>query len=128
MHCIESYWQTWRSRDLSALLSLYCADGAYWDPLLDRPLTGAAIGEHACMMWKALPDLRFELIKTFGTNGLSATAWTLHGVCTGSWQGLPPTGQTVCLWGATLFQTKADKILSAHSYFDVKTLLEQLDF
>ncbi|MEZ4709700.1 MAG: nuclear transport factor 2 family protein [Caldilineaceae bacterium] len=128
MCCIDLYWAAWRKHDAPALVSLYAVNGTYQDPLTDKPLTGAAIGEHARTFWAALPDMRFEQTKTLAVDGLIAVAWRLHGICTGSWQGLPPSGRTICLPGATHFQIAECKINSAQGYFDVKTLLEQLDF
>lgn len=128
MHCIEGYWNAWHKHDAHALTALYCPDGAYWDPLTEQRLRGAAIGEHASMLWTALPDLRFAIMSSHEMGGFTAVAWTLHGTCTGPWMGLSPTEQTIRLMGATLFQTSGGQIQRAYSYFDVRTLLEQLDF
>ena len=128
MCCIELYWAAWHGHDAQALVSLYALDGVYQDPLTDKPLKGMAIGIHARTFWEALPDLRFALTETLRADGLIAVAWTLNGVCTGMWQGVPPSGRTICLPGATHFQIVQRRIRSVQSYFDVKTLLEQLDF
>jgi steroid delta-isomerase-like uncharacterized protein len=52
--------------------------------------------------------------------------WTMSGVHTGEWPGLPPTGKAFSVRGVSVCQFKDGKIHRQSDYWDLATLLRQI--
>jgi len=76
--------------------------GSYEDPLTGGSLSGPAIAQYAGGLFKAFPDLSFELISAAATGPDSVAAqWVMRGTNTGPLQGALPPARSSRLLGRT---------------------------
>lgn len=59
-------------------------------------------------------------------DGVFVLEWTLHGTHDGTFNGLPPTGNTVALDGVDIFTISEEGIESITIYFDQSSMANQL--
>ena len=77
------YLDAWNAHDVERVLAL-TGSGSYLDPLTGGELQGEALREHAAMLLKAFPDLRFELDGPITAGeGTVAARYVLHATHTG---------------------------------------------
>lgn len=127
MDVAQHYFDAWNNHDAAGIVASFVEGGTYHDPTSGGLLTGPAIGAYASGLWSAFPNLSFELVSAAPAgHNLIAAQWVMHGVNTGSMNGLPPTGQTVKLPGADFIQIEGDKIRSVAGYFDSREVPAQL--
>lgn len=123
----QRYFDAWNRRDGDAIVATFAEGGTYSDPEASQGLAGEAIATYAKDLWKAFPDLAFEIRSADQTgDGMVAAQWLMRGTNTGSFRGLPPTGRPVAVAGADFIQVEEDRILSVRGYFDTKVVPEQL--
>lgn len=71
---------SWNRRDADAIVAAYAEGGVYINPGAPEPLTGAAIGDFAKVMWTIFPDFSLDLISIGEmAGGLIALQWVAHG-------------------------------------------------
>jgi steroid delta-isomerase-like uncharacterized protein len=121
---------SWSRRDADAIVAAYAEGGVYINPDVPEPLTGAAIGDYAKVMWTIFPDISFDLISIGDMGGeLIALQWVAHGTNTAAFpDGTPATGRKVTFPGAGFDQYEGTKIRRAQAYFDRLGLQKQLGF
>ena len=123
----QRYFDAWNSRDPSAIVATFTEGGTYNDPTSGGTLTGQALAEYTSGLFSAFPDLSFEIVSAAPAgDGMVAAQWLMKGTNSGSFAGLPPTGQSVALPGADFIVVEGDKVRSVQGYFDQKTFVEQL--
>lgn len=121
----HAYLNAWNAHDASAIANLFTEDGEYHDPNIT--IRGRDISAYTQSLWDAFPDLSFELVShAEGGEGIVAAQWLMKGTNTGSFQGLPPSGQKVLLPGADFIKVSNGKIESVNGYFDSKVVPQQL--
>src|SRR2546423_10404706 len=122
-----AYFQTWNDHDGAAVAALFAPGGTYIDPTLPGPLSGRDIATYGTRSVATFPDLAFA-VERISLDGDQATAqWRMQGTNTGPFNGTPePTGGTCDLPGVDLITADARGITTVVSYFDQKTLAEQL--
>lgn len=121
------YFAAWNRRDAQALLSTFAESGTYRDPTIPGELTGAAIAENAQTLWRAFPNLVFEILSVAETRpGRVAAEWVMTGTNDGEFRGLPATNKSISLPGADFITVECDTIQSVTGYFDTRTIPEQL--
>ena len=119
LEVIQRYAEGWNRHDAEAIVATFADGGTYADPTTAGPLTGAAIGAYAQVLWGAFPDLSFEFVSVAqNDSGLISAEWLMKGTNTASFNGLPPTGLPVALPGADFFRIEGDRIRSVQGYFD----------
>jgi steroid delta-isomerase-like uncharacterized protein len=119
LEVFRAYVDAWNRHDAPAIVATFADGGTYTDPTTPGPLTGAAIGDYAKALWKAFPDLSFEVLSSLENgDGLFSAEWHMGGTNTGSMYGLPPTGKTISVRGADFVRVKGGKIQSVQGYFD----------
>ena len=127
MDVAQRYFNPWNSRDPSAIVAAFAAGGTYSDPATGGPLNGQAIAEYSGGLFASFPDLSFDLLSSAPAGDeMVAVQWLMKGTNTGSFAGLPPSGQSVVLPGADFIVVDGDKVRSTQRYFDQQTLVEQL--
>jgi steroid delta-isomerase-like uncharacterized protein len=121
------YFDAWNARDVIAVLDSLAPGGTYADPTTPGPLSGEALAAHVGELWRAFPDLAFEIVSAGETGGGRVAAeWLMRGTNTGSFRGLPSTGKPVELPGADFIATDGDRIVSVVGYFDAGAVPRQL--
>src|SRR5712692_2398478 len=127
LEVVHTYCDAWNRRDPAAIVATFTEGGTYSDPTVP-PLNGGALTAYISGLFVAFPDLAFEIVSAAQTDEHTVAAqWMMRGANTGSLAGDPPTGKAVALPGADFITVEGDKIRSVQSYFDRRTLLEQLE-
>jgi steroid delta-isomerase-like uncharacterized protein len=117
---VRNNFNSWNRHDADAIVAAFAEGGVYITPSVPEPLTGAAIGDFAKVVWTIFPDFSLDLISIGDAGGgLVALQWVAHGTNTGAFpDGTPATGRKVTFPGASLVQVEGDKIRSEQAYFD----------
>lgn len=124
----DRYVEGWNDHDPETVMAAFAPGGTVAAPPFDEPRTGEAIGEWVEETATGFPDVHFadqDLLST-DMEGVFVLEWTLHGTHTGTFNGLPPTGNTVALDGVDIFTISEDGIESLTIYFDQSSMAEQL--
>ncbi|HET6838078.1 MAG TPA: ester cyclase [Gemmatimonadales bacterium] len=123
----RQYIEAWNSRSPAAIAEKFGAEGTYTDPVTNGPLSGAAIAQFAEGLFKAFPDLEFEITSNVETAAGVVLEWIMTGTNTGSLRGLlPPTGKKIALPGVDVIRVSDGRIGTLRGYFDRQTMMEQL--
>ncbi len=121
----QAYFNAWNAHDAASITSLFTEEGEYHDPTIR--MRGREIGAHLQGLWDAFPDLGFEIVsKAAAGDGMVAAQWLMKGTNTGSFRGLPPSGNKVWLPGADFIKVSGDRIGSVMGYFDTNAVPQQL--
>lgn len=124
---VVAYVEAWNDHDADALVETFAEGGTFTDPTVPEGLTGDAIGEHAAGLWRAFPDLSFDVERLTRTDDSAVVLqWTMHGTQEGPLEDLPPMGETVAVPGTDVIEVSASGITSVDGHFDVGTMMEQL--
>ena len=122
----NQYFDAWNAHDADAIIRTFANDGTYCDPNTSK-ISGNAIGANAKSLWKAFPNLSFEIVSiTEAGSGKVVAEWLMKGRNIRAFQGLPATGRRISLPGAYFIEVGKDGIKSVKGYFDTKTISEQL--
>lgn len=125
---VERYVEGWNEHDPEMVMDAFASGGTVAAPPFDEPRTGKEIGEWVKQTVAGFPDIRFEDGELLSTDvdGVFVLEWTLHGTHTGTFNGIPPTDNTVTLDGVDVFTISGDGIESLQIYFDQSSMAEQL--
>jgi steroid delta-isomerase-like uncharacterized protein len=126
--CHDASLDAWNDHDPERAVAQFVDGGTYVDPLFDEPIAGEAIAEFVRLTAGRFPDFRFEQRRALDVPDESARIeeWTMHGTHRGMRDGLPPTGNTIALDGASVVEFAPDGVRSSRGYFDQQELAEQL--
>lgn len=124
----DRYIEGWNAHDPQMVMEQFAEGGTYVDPLLDTPITGEEIGDFVRLTADRFPDFRFEQRRVLDvpTDDIRIEEWTMHGTHEGMREGLPPTGNTISLEGASVVELSEAGIVSIRGYYDQNQLMEQL--
>lgn len=124
---IDAYFDHWNSHDGLALARLFASGGTYEDPTTTTPLSANALPDYVDALVSAFPDLRFERTSTVVQGVRAVVEWVMRGTNQGELRpGVEPTGKTVALRGADVFELSGNEITRVVGYFDQKTMVEQI--
>lgn len=124
----DRYVEGWNDHDPETVMDAFAPGGTVTAPPFKEPRAGEEIGEWVEETVAGFPDVHFEdqeLMAT-DTEGVFVLEWTLHGTHAGTFNGLPPTGNTVALDGVDIFTISEDGIESIAIYFDQSSMADQL--
>lgn len=122
----DRYFDAWNVHDADAIIDTFALDGMYNDPTISK-ISGDAIGKNAKRLWKAFPDLLFEIVSVAETGaGRVVAEWLMKGTNTGAFRGLPATGRKILLPGVNFIEIGAEGIETVKGYFDTGVISEQL--
>jgi steroid delta-isomerase-like uncharacterized protein len=123
----ERYFAAWNAHDAAGVAGQFSERGTYEDPATRGPLTGGAIAAYAAALFKAFPDVHFEMVSVAPSGDSTIAAqWMMRGTNSGPLAGNPPSGRTVALPGADFIMLDGDRLRSVRGYFDQQGFLEQL--
>jgi steroid delta-isomerase-like uncharacterized protein len=123
---VKQYLDAWNAHDAEAIVETFAADGTYHDPTTGE-ISGESIAANAKRLWSAFPDLSFEIVNIaeIGPDRVIAE-WLMRGTNSASFQGLPPTGNSVSLPGVDVVEIGEDGIKAVRGYFDTRAVPDQL--
>jgi steroid delta-isomerase-like uncharacterized protein len=115
-------------RSIEGLLETLCAEPVYKIMATNQTYKGQErVAEFYQGLFDGVPDAVFELINVFvGEEGVVEES-ILRGTHAGTLFDLPPTGRPVALPLTIVFPMLNGEILGERLYFDLLTLLRQLD-
>ena len=124
----DAYLDAWNAHD-SAAVARHMADGAvYEDVALGRVLHGPSeIAAFVQEATRASSDFRFEEVSLFTAGGAYANEWIMTGTNDREVQGVPATGRSFRVRGASVGKLDASgRIVENRDYYNLAELLTQL--
>jgi steroid delta-isomerase-like uncharacterized protein len=124
----DGYLAAWNQHDPAAVAS-YMAEGAvYEDVALGRVLHGPSeVASFVGEATKSSSDFRFEVVSLFATGNDYANEWIMVGTNDRDLPGLPATGRTFRVRGASVGRINMEgKIVGNRDYYNLAELLIQL--
>jgi steroid delta-isomerase-like uncharacterized protein len=126
---LREYYAAWGSHDVERLAS-YFTDDLLYD---DVPM---GIVQHNKEEFKAsfttffasCPDFTLELKGLLVADDRAGSEWVMTGTHAGDWPGMPATGKSFSIRGASIIELRDDKIRREALYWDAVSLMQQLGF
>jgi steroid delta-isomerase-like uncharacterized protein len=124
----DGYLDAWNAHDPAAVARYMADDAIYEDVALGRVLHGpseiAAFVEEAT---RASSDFRFEEVSLFTAGGVYANEWIMTGTNDREVQGVPATGRSFRVRGASVGKLDASgRIVENRDYYNLAEMLAQL--
>ena len=126
--CFDRYLDAWNRHDSAAVAHCMADDAVYEDVALGRvlhgPLAVAAFVEEAT---RASSDFHFEDVSMFIVEGAYATEWIMRGTNDRDVQGVPATGRSFRVRGASVGKLDANgRIAENRDYYNLAEMFAQL--
>jgi steroid delta-isomerase-like uncharacterized protein len=96
-------------------------------PAHDRHVDLAATGEFLAETVTVFPDIHIEVLSTVSEGDLVAASWVARGTHSGTMLGLAATGNSVTVFGISLFRIADGRIVEGWNAYDRHDLLLQLE-
>lgn len=130
LEIVNKYFDAWNRQDINDMLALLAEEATYWDSATGDEFFENALKEYAESLISAFPDIYFELQSiNLTSKSTVAIQWVMRGTNLGSIrESLPPTKLQISLPGASFIEIENNSIRSVKSYFNQKSLFEQLGF
>lgn len=126
---LDAWLAAWNAHDVERAGELLAEDVEYFDAGFSGIQHGrqAAMDNGLSVFLRGVPDLRWEL-RGEPIVGIDSIAWewTFTGTNSGTWGGVPATGQSIQLKGVSLMRLRDGRISHVASYYDSGTLNRQL--
>jgi steroid delta-isomerase-like uncharacterized protein len=124
---LEEWGQQWSAHSLDGLLALHTDDVVLEDVARGAAFHGKdELRAYAEAFFAGYPDVTFEVTSRFAAGGQGGAEWIMRGTHLGDRPGLPATGKSVEVRGASIFEFADGKIRRCSEYWDMSTLLKQL--
>ncbi len=124
---IENWASAWSSGDVEQVVSLFTDDCVYEDVTFGLVNRGPAeLETFARGAFEAFPDFKVQLTSRFVAGRWAGAEWTMSGTHGGDLPGLPATGKSFSIRGATIFELQGSKIRRNSDYWDMATFLKQV--
>ena len=125
----KDYTAAWNSHDVEKIARFFTEDGVHEDIAVGSVYHGKNELEAGITpLFAACPDFRLELKSLFGTADWVAQEWVMTGTQTGAFSGLgiPATGKSFSIRGASITKLRGDKIVRNTDYWNLISMLQQL--
>lgn len=124
---VERFAKAWSSGDLEAILACVSADVVY-------DAVGAGIISHgreqfagfATAVLTAVPEIQWLIDRTYAAGNVVSCEWRLTGTQTGDFPGIPATGNSFEVRGASIIECADGKVVASRDYWNVADLLRQV--
>lgn len=125
---IDDYIAAWNSHDADKILSFFTDDGVIDDLALGKVSHGKKELDNIIKSTLVdVPDVKFEEKSFFVTGGWAGQEWVMSGTNAHSpIPGMPATGKTFSVRGATIYHLQDGKISRETDYYNLATILQQL--
>lgn len=124
---VESLVAAWNSHDAERILALFTDDLVYEDVTFGAVCHGREeTRQFFNDAFGSFPDVRFELTAVVMDKEVGAFEWTMSGTHAGDMPGLPATGKSFRVRGASFFERAGEKLRRNRDYWDFATMLRQL--
>ncbi len=90
------------------------------------PMDRAGHSQFGVMFYAAFPDIAHTIEETIGEGDKVTVHFTLHGMHTGDFMGIPPTGKQVTVSAIAILRLVEGKVAQLQAVFDQMGLMRQL--
>ena len=124
----DGYLEAWNAHDPEAVARYMADDAIYEDVALGRVLHGASeIAAFVEEATRASSDFRFEEVSLFTAGGAYANEWIMTGTNDREVQGVPATGRSFRVRGASVGKLDASaRIVENRDYYNLAEMFAQL--
>jgi steroid delta-isomerase-like uncharacterized protein len=124
----DAYLDAWNAHDSAAVARHMTDDAIYEDVALGRVLHGPSeIGSFVEEATRSSSDFRFEVVSLFTAGTDYANEWVMVGTNDREVGGVPPTGRSFRVRGASIGKLDASgRIAENRDYYNLAELLTQL--
>lgn len=124
---LEDLAAAWTAHDIDRVLSLCADDCVYEDVTMAAVNRGKAeLKAFAGAVLAAFPDFKMKLTSGFAAGNRAGAEWTMSGTHKGDLPGMPATGKTFVVRGASICEVDERKIKRNSDYWDMVTFLKQI--
>jgi steroid delta-isomerase-like uncharacterized protein len=119
--------RAWNSHDVDKIASFFTDDCVYEDVAFGVVNRGKKeIKDFIKGMYVWSPDLKFELKSFFSARGRTASEWVMADTHAGEVPGIPATGKSFSVRGASIEELRGGKISRHSDYYNVVSFLQQV--
>lgn len=123
----KDYLAALNSHDAAKISSLWAEDGVLDDVTSGQVIRGRKkLKASFSDIFDAFPNVKWELKSLFSAGDRVAVEWVETGTQTGDWVGIPATGKSYSIRGASLVELRKGKISRETSYWNLADFLKQL--
>jgi steroid delta-isomerase-like uncharacterized protein len=124
----DATYAAWNAHDPDAVAAVFAEDTILREAGRAGELRGReAVRARATMLLAAFPDFRLERIELVIDGHRHADRWVMTGTHRGELFGIPATGRSVRMEGATFTRMNADGLVAEDVHFtDLSALMSQL--
>jgi len=122
----KNVWNTFLAGDTSVV-----NDKNFTEDIIVVTSEGDIVGIEACKEYYenyliGFSDIEWTIVDAFGQGNKLIKHWNFKGKHTGTFFGIPATGNSLNLSGTTIVTMREGKIAKEHDFFDMKSMLDQL--
>ena len=126
-HLTQKMFAVWSMNTPSTIDSIFAKDGIYEDVAGNILAKGREnIKKLLNETTSAIPDFNIKLLKWFSSGNKVACQWIMKGTQTGNMGGIPASGKSFSVRGASIALIKDGEIIRWTDYYDSFTFLKQL--
>ena len=123
----EDYLAAWNSHDVEKIASFFTDDCVYEDVAVGAVSRGKEeLKAFASTTFAAFPDFKVEPTSRFVAGDWAGTEWIMRGTQTGDLLGIPATGKSFSIRGASIRELHEGKIRRNADYWNMASFLQQL--
>lgn len=124
---LQDYYDAWNAHDVERIATFFTDDCVYDDVPAGAPTHGK---EELKASWGAFfptcPDFKIKVKALFATGDWAGSEWVLSGTQAADWPGMPNTGKSFTIVGASIMELRDGKIRRNSDYWDMVSMLVQL--
>jgi predicted ester cyclase len=117
--------RAWNDGDLDGYLGLY-DEGIALHGYSEAPMGKVEVRSFYEGIFATLSDIRLDIHEVVEDGTRLGCRFTMRGVQTGEFAGIPPTGRSIAQSGVTILRFEGDKVVERHSVADFAGVIAQL--
>jgi len=124
---LADYLAAWNSHDVEKIPSFFTDDGVYEDVPVGAVNRGKEeVKAYASATFAAFADFRIQRTSSFVAGDWRGAEWIMSGTQTGDLPGIPATGKSFSIRGASIMELHEGKIKRNSDYWNLASLLQQI--
>ena len=123
----EDYLAAWNSHDVEKILTFFTDDCVYEDVATGAVYSGKEeLKAFSSATFAAFDGLKFERTSSFVAGDWRGAEWIMSGTHSGDLPGLPATGKSFSVRGASITELHEGKIRRNTDYWNLASFLQQI--
>jgi steroid delta-isomerase-like uncharacterized protein len=124
---LEDYLAAWNSHDAEKIASFFTDDGVHEDVAIGEVNRGKEqLKAFASYTFTTFPDFKLERTSSFVAGDWRGSEWIMSGTHTGDIPGIPTTGKSFSIRGASISELREGKIRRNSDYWNLASFLQQV--